>query len=64
MLDAQVKAGSRVVVRASQQDLREWLGKRNWFRLPGDETVEGIWCSRPYKSKLIVSDRSFTVIMK
>ena len=46
MLDAQVKAGSRVVVRASQQDLREWLGKRNWFRLPGDETLRGIWCSK------------------
>ena len=39
MLDAQVKAGSRVAVRASQQDLRGWLGERNWFRLPGDETV-------------------------
>ena len=51
MLDAQVKAGSRVVVRASQQDLREWLGKRNWFRAAwgrdgaGDMVLEAKWCS-------------------
>ena len=64
MLDAQVKAGSRVVVCASQQDLRGWLGERNWFRLPGDETVRGIWCSKQYQRKVIVSDRSFIVIMK
>ena len=64
MLDAQVKAGSRVVVRASQQDLREWLGKRNWYRLPGDETLRGIWCSKQYQGKAVVSDRSFTAILK
>jgi hypothetical protein len=66
MLDAQVKAGSRVVVRASQQDLREWLGKRNWFKLPGDETLRGIWCSKQNgaQREVIVSDRPFTVILE
>ena len=64
ILDAQVKAGSRVVVRASQQDLRGWLEERNWFRQTGDETMRGIWCSKQYQKKVLVSDRSFTVIMK
>ena len=66
MLDAQVKAGSRVVVRVSQAELRKWLGTRNWFKLKGDDTVRGIWCSRQYgaQRKVIVSDRSFTVILK
>ena len=48
ILDAQVKAGNKVVVRASRQDLRGWLGERNWFRLPGDETVRGTWCLKQY----------------
>ena len=64
MLDAQAKAGNRVVVRTSQQDLRGWLGERNWFRLPRDETVRGIWTSKQYRRRVIVSGRSLTVIMK
>ena len=67
LLDMRVKAGSRVVVKVRQADLKIWIGERNWFVLENEEakSFRGIWClppraDRPEKIK----DSTFTVQIK
>ena len=67
LLDMRVKAGSRVVIKVRQAELKSWLGERNWFVLENEEakSFRGIWClppraGRPEK----VKDSTFTIQIK
>ena len=67
LLDMRVAAGSRVVIKVRQAELKSWLDERNWFVLENEEvkSFRGIWClppraDRPEK----VKDSTFTVQIK
>ena len=67
LLDMRVAAGSRVVIKVRQAELKSWLGERNWFVLENEEakSFRGIWClppraDRPEK----VTDFTFPIQIK
>ena len=67
LLDMRVAAGSRVVIKVHQAELKSWIGERNWFVLENEEakSFRGIWClppraDRPEK----VKDSTFTIQIK
>ena len=67
LLDMRVAAGSRVVIKVRQAELKSWIGERNWFVLENEEakSFRGIWClppraDRPEK----VKDSTFTIQIK
>ena len=67
LLDMRVSAGSRVVIKVRQAELKSWIGERNWFVLENEEakSFRGIWClppraDRPEK----VKDSTFTIQIK
>jgi hypothetical protein len=49
LLDVRVSAGSRVVIKVRQAELKSWIGERNWFVLENEEakSFRGIWCLPP-----------------
>ena len=65
--DMRVAAGSRVVIKVRQAELKSWIGERKWFVLENEEakSFRGIWClpprvDRPEK----VKDSTFTIQIK
>ena len=67
LLDMRVSAGSRVVIKVRQADLRSWIGDRNWFVLEHEEakSFREIWCLRPRADRPEkIKDSTFTVQIK
>ena len=68
MLDARCSAGSRVVVRALQTEVRSWIGIKNYYQIEGEDEFRGIWCSNNSYAGVSVSmnvaDSSLTVVVR
>ena len=67
LLGVRVKAGSRVVIKVRQAELKSWIGEMIWFVLENGEikSFRGIWCLPPRVDRSEkVEDSTFTVQMK
>ena len=67
LLDMRVKAGSRVVIKVRQAELKSWHGERNWFVIENEEarSFRGIWCLPPRADRPVrVKDSTFMVQIK